>query len=81
MLTSKALTKQLTATHCSTTNMLFIHKSKTPAHKVYANNSVKIIRNLNAQQKSAFNALQNTMFANCKNFVQNNVLIKQLYNK
>ena len=54
MLTSKALTKQLTATHCSTTNMLFIHKSKTPAHKVYANNSVKIIRNLNAQQQKAF---------------------------
>jgi len=68
MLTSKALTKQLTATHCSTTNMLFIHKSNVPAHKVYANNSKKIIRNLNAQQQKAFAQLPNTVAQKIKRY-------------
>ena len=80
LLTQKALTKKLVATYCSATNTCFIHK-KNKAHNVYTVNSEKIIRNLSAQQLSAFNMLQNTMFANCKNFVQNNALIKMLYNK
>ena len=80
MLTQKALTKNLVATYCSATNTCFVHK-KNKAHNVYTVNSEKIIRNLSAQQLSAFNMLQNTMFANCKNFVQDNALIKMLYNK
>ena len=79
MLTQKALTRNLVATYCSTTNTCYVHK-KNKAHNVYTVNSLKVIRNLNAQQKSAFNMLQNTMFANTKNFVQNNALIKKLYN-
>ena len=43
MLTQKALTKKLTATYCSTTNNLFVHKNDIAAHNVYSNNSNKII--------------------------------------
>ena len=42
MLTQKALTKKLTATYCSTTNNLFVHKNNIAAHNVYSNNSNKI---------------------------------------
>ena len=52
MLTQKALTKKLTATYCSTTNNLFVHKNDIAAHNVYSNNSNKIIRNLSTQQLS-----------------------------
>ena len=38
MLTQKALTKKLTATYCSTTNNLFVHKNDIAAHNVYSNN-------------------------------------------
>ena len=81
LLTQKALTKKLTATYCSTTNNLFVHKNDIAAHNVYSNNSNKIIRNLSTQQKTAFNLLQNTCMQKTKNFVTNNALIKMLYNK
>ena len=80
MLTQKALTKKLTATYCSTTNNLFVHKNNIAAHNVYSNNSSKIIRNLSTQQKTAFNMLQNTCMQKTKNFVTNNALIKMLFN-
>ncbi len=81
MLTQKALTKKLTATYCSTSNMCFIHKNNIAAHNVYSNNSNKIIRNLSTQQKSAFNNLHNTCMQKVKNFkVTNNALIKMLFN-
>ena len=77
MLTQKALTRNLTATLCTTTNTLFIHKHKK-AHKTYTVNSTKVIHNINAKQLQAFYSLQNTFMQNAKNFVVNNALIKQL---
>ena len=61
MLTQKALTKKLTATYCSTTNNLFVHKADIAACNVYTQNTKKIIRNLNAQQQAAFKQLPNTV--------------------
>ena len=68
MLTQKALTKKLTATYCSTTNTMFVHKNNIAAHNVYSNNSAKIIRNLNAQQQQAFKLLPNTCMQKVKRF-------------
>lgn len=79
MLTQKALTRNLTATLCTTSNTIFIHKHKK-AHKTYTLNSTKVLRNVNAQQLQAFNNLQSTFMQNAKNFVVNNALIKQLLN-
>ena len=69
MLKQKALTRNLTATLCTTTNTLFIHNNKTvnKAAFVYTQNAQKIIRNLNAQQQNAFNNLAAT-YAKCKTF-------------
>ena len=79
MLTQKALTKKLIATLCTTTNTIFIHKNNK-AHLQYTVNSSKIIRNANAQQLQAFNSLQSTLMQKTKNFIVNNVLVKQLLN-
>jgi hypothetical protein len=79
MLTQKALTKKLTATLCTTTNTIFVHKNNK-AHLQYTVNSSKIIRNANAQQLQAFNSLQSTLMQKTKNFIVNNALIKQLLN-
>ena len=43
MLTQKALTKKLTATYCSTTNNMFIHKANIKASNVYTQNTNKIV--------------------------------------
>ena len=79
MLKQKALTQQLTATLCTTTNTIFVHKHNK-AHLQYTVNSNKVLRNANAQQLQAFNSLQNTFAQNAKNFVVNNALVKQLLN-
>jgi hypothetical protein len=79
MLTQKALTKKLTATLCTTTNTIFVHKNNK-AHLQYTVNSSKIIRNANAQQLQAFNSLQSTVMQKTKNFIVNNALVKQLLN-
>ena len=71
MLTQKALTKTLTATLCTTTNTIFVHKNNK-AHLQYTVNSNKVIRNANAQQLNAFNNLQSTIMQKTKNFVVNN---------
>ena len=68
MLTQKALTKKLTATYCSTTNNLFVHKAHIKASNVYTQNSVKIIRNLNAQQQKAFAQLPCTVAQKIKRY-------------
>tara|TARA_A100001388_G_scaffold180750_1_gene135284 strand:- start:547 stop:792 length:246 start_codon:yes stop_codon:yes gene_type:complete len=68
MLTQKALTKKLTATYCSTTNNLFVHKANIKASNVYTQNTNKIIRNLNAQQQAAFKQLPNTCMQKVKRF-------------
>lgn len=77
MLKQKALTRTLTATLCTTTNTCFIHKHKK-AHKTYTQNSVKIIRNLNAQQQAAFNALPQTYMQSAKHFFINALANKTL---
>lgn len=80
MLKQKALTQQLTATLCTTTNTIFVHK-RNKAHLQYTVNSNKVLRNVNAQQLQAFNSLQHTFAQNAKNFVVNNALVKQLLKK
>ena len=67
MLTQKALTKKLTATLCTTSNTIFIHKNNK-AHLQYTLNSIEIIRNVNAQQLQAFNMLPATFLQKAKNF-------------
>jgi len=79
MLTQKALTKKLTATLCTTTNTIFVHKNNK-AHLQYTVNSTKVLRNANAQQLQAFNSLQSTVMQKTKNFIVNNALVKQLLN-
>ena len=79
MLTQKALTKKLTATLCTTTNTIFVHKNNK-AHLQYRVNSEKVIHNANAQQLQAFNSLQSTLMQKTKNFIVNNALVKQLLN-
>jgi len=79
MLTQKALTKKLTATLCTTTNTIFVHKNNK-AHLQYTVNSEKVLRNANAQQLQAFNSLQSTAMQKTKNFIVNNALVKQLLN-
>ena len=79
MLTQKALTKKLTATLCTTTNTIFVHKNNK-AHLQYTVNSTKVLRNANAQQLQEFNSLQSTAMQKTKNFIVNNALVKQLLN-
>ena len=79
MLKQKALTQKLTATLCTTTNTIFVHKNNK-GHLHYTVNSNKVLRNANAQQLQAFNNLQNTCMQKTKNFVVNNALVKQLLN-
>ena len=73
MLTQKALTRNLIATLCTTTNTLFVHNKKTvnKAAFVYTQNAQKIIRNLNTQQQNAFSNLAATYMQSAKQFVQN----------
>ena len=75
MLKQKALTKNLIATLCTTTNTLFVHNKKTvkKAAFVYTQNAQKVVRNLNAQQQAAFNNLPLTIMQNAKQFVVNKV--------
>jgi phosphotransferase system IIB component len=73
MLTQKALTRNLIATLCTTTNTLFVHNKKTvnKAAFVYTQNAQKVVRNLNAQQQAAFNNLPATYMQSAKKFVTN----------
>jgi phosphotransferase system IIB component len=73
MLKQKALTRNLTATLCTTSNTLFIHNKKTvnKAAFVYTQNAQKVVRNLNAQQQAAFNNLAATYMQSAKQFIQN----------
>lgn len=73
MLTQKALTRNLIATLCTTSNTLFVHNKKTvkKAAFVYTQNAQKVVRNLNAQQQAAFNNLPATYAQNAKQFVIN----------
>ena len=66
MLTSKALSKKLTATYCTATNSILVHKANVQRKNVYANNAQKIIRNVTQQQLQTFNALPATYLQNAK---------------
>ena len=80
MLTQKALNKKLTATLCTTTNTIFVHKNNK-AHLQYTVNSEKVIHNANAQQLQAFYKLPSTVMQRTKNFNKliNTNLLKQLF--
>jgi len=73
MLKQKALTRNLIATLCTTSNTMFVHNNKTvkKAAFVYTQNAQKVVRNLNAQQQAAFNNLPATYMQNAKQFVIN----------
>ena len=80
MLKQKALTKNLIATLCTTSNTLFVHKNTTvkKAAFVYTLNAQNVIRNLNAQQQAAFNNLPATYMQKAKNFVVNTLAMQAL---
>jgi len=82
MLQQKAITRNTTATLCTTTNTIFVHK-RNKAHNVYTVNSNKILRNVNAQQLQCFNALPNTIMQRAKTFPTAHAqqLYKQMRNK
>ena len=83
MLKQKALTRNLIATLCTTSNTIFVHNNKTvkKAAFVYTQNAQKVVRNLNAQQQAAFNNLPATYMQNAKRFVVNTLALKTLLNK
>jgi len=66
MLTSKALSKKLTATYCTATNSILVHKANVQRKNVYANNAQKIIRNVTQQQLQTFKQLPATHLQNAK---------------
>ena len=67
MLTQKALNKKLTATLCTTTNTIFVHKNNK-AYLQYSYNSANVIRNINNVQRIAFNNLPATYTQKQKTF-------------
>ena len=80
MLKQKALTKNLIATLCTTTNTIFVHKNNK-AHLQYTANSIEIIRNANTQQLQAFNMLPAVFMQKVKNFNKliNTSVLKNLF--
>ena len=66
MLTSKALSKKLTATYCTATNSFLIHKANIARKNVYTQNALRIMRNATPAQKAAFNNLPATYLQNAK---------------
>ena len=66
MLTSKALSKKLTATYCTATNSILVHKADLQRKNVYSLNAQKIIRNVTPAQKSVFKQLPPTYLQNAK---------------
>ena len=84
MLTQKALTKNLIATLCTTTNTLFVHNNKNVQHasKVYTLNANKVVRNLTQQQLNAIAQLPKTFMQKAKQFPSvANTTMQQLLNK
>ena len=59
MLQQKAITRNTTATLCTTTNTIFVHKNNK-AYLQYTVNSTHVIRNINNVQRIAFNNLPAT---------------------
>ncbi len=65
MLQQKAITRNTTATLCTTTNTIFVHKHNK-AHLQYTVNSNSVLRNVNAQQLKAFYSLPSTIMQRAK---------------
>jgi len=57
MHTTKQLNAKQLATHCTSTNTIYIYKTKTPFYEVTANSSNRVIRKPDATQLAEFNAL------------------------
>jgi hypothetical protein len=67
MLQQKAITRNTTATLCTTTNTIFVHKNNK-AYLQYSYNSANVIRNINNVQRIAFNNLPATYTQKQKTF-------------
>ena len=67
MLQQKAITRNTTATLCTTTNTIFVHKNNK-AYLQYTVNSTNVIRNINNVQRIAFNNLPATYTQKQKTF-------------
>ena len=67
MLQQKAITRNTTATLCTTTNTIFVHKNNK-AYLQYSYNSENVIRNINNVQRIAFNNLPATYTQKQKTF-------------
>ena len=67
MLQQKAITRNTTATLCTTTNTIFVHKNNK-AYLQYTVNSANVIRNINNVQRIAFNNLPATYTQKQKTF-------------
>ena len=67
MLQQKAITRNTTATLCTTTNTIFVHKNNK-AYLQYSYNSANVIRNINNVQRIAFNNLPATYTQKHKTF-------------
>ena len=67
MLQQKAITRNTTATLCTTTNTIFVHKNNK-TYLQYTVNSANVIRNINNVQRIAFNNLPATYTQKQKTF-------------
>ena len=67
MLQQKAITRNTTATLCTTTNTIFVHKNNKE-YLQYSYNSTNVIRNINNVQRIAFNNLPATYTQKQKTF-------------
>jgi hypothetical protein len=61
MHTTKQLNAKQLATHCTSTNTIYIYKTKTPFYEVTANSAKHVIRKPDATQLAEFDALLTTL--------------------
>jgi len=66
MLTSKALNKKTTATYCTASNTIYIHKANIQPKNVYSANAKRVMRNITQQQMQAFTQLPATYLQQAK---------------
>ena len=66
MLTSKALSKKVTATYCTASNTIYIHKANILPKNVYSANAKRVMRNITQQQLQAFKQLPATFLQQAK---------------
>lgn len=66
MLHSKALSKKTTATYCTASNTIYLHKHNILPKHVYTLNAQRVMRNITQQQLQAFKQLPSTYLQQCK---------------